>query len=277
MLAQHTSTWTATPGSDTTVCTPFHSPVRPEETGNIPGGIADYAAYLVHFNSLRGKVGGHYRTFKKIEALKKSLEKTHTGQVDPIRFLMHLYFHDMLSLADILVRAGPMGLRYRDTSGLGKLFTDVFRWRLREKSEERNRHTIKQRQADRKRAETLALSNGSRLEEKIQGFHAALSAILEDKQEKEAPSGFDCAAFGAIRHNSDRIVYLLEHRERISPEDIRRIYAGGTGTRIIARALGEKIDRICGELGLSPMPVHPSTITRIMEKSLSQNPTDSPG
>ena len=98
----------------------------------IKWGISSYSDYLIYYNTWKKQ--WKTRLYNKLSTLKENLEREYSWSVDPIHYLIDLYYIEWQSINKIYLKLKDIWLNYEDCSWIEKIFKQVFEWDLRDAS-----------------------------------------------------------------------------------------------------------------------------------------------
>ena len=94
-------------------------------------------------NSISHRLG---KITRDLEELWKILAKEYgTDFIDPIEYIIQLYFKDNLSIEQVFERVNGKWIKYKGSTGFAKLLTLTFEWRLKDAEENKTTRIYKQR------------------------------------------------------------------------------------------------------------------------------------
>lgn len=221
----------------------------------------DSITSIDEFNAKPSKKWSHARIFPKLDALQKWLRKNFNNDVDPIQYLIYLYYEKELSTYEILERTQALWFPYQNQSSLHKLFTRSFWWKLRDNKEMTERRKRKISRKSSPSLQWLKKSKEKLWEENSKKFHDSLIQILDLTH--TVKNWFSIEQYHSFDKKSDKIFYLLETYEDISFKVLCDI-AKNTNMwwTSLARIINNKLENIhkCNPdielLTISPAMIH---------------------
>lgn len=213
------------------------------------------------FRNKPSKKWSQARILPKLESLKKWLEKKFTNSVDPIQYILYLYYKEELIVDEILERCQKLWLTYKTQGWFHKFLTNSLWWELRDNKEitERRRKKISRKSSP--SLQWLKRSREALWEENSKKFNHSLLNILETNHTVKI--WFSLGQFNWFDTKSEKIFYLLELYEWISFKilcDIARDTNMWWGS--IARIINNKLNLIHRNyseiplLTISPWMIH---------------------
>lgn len=150
----------------------------------------------------------------KLLQLKKSLEEIYSNSIDPIEYLISLYYKDGLSTEEIAERTSKLSFWYITKNGIQKLFKDTLRWELRDPHEITEKRKRRLASSNNPSNIWLRASREKLWVENAQKFHSAIIAILESSHREKRKFSED--EFHALTTKSEKIFYLMKVFEWIT-------------------------------------------------------------
>jgi len=171
-------------------------------------------------------------------------KKNNSTDIDPIQYLMRLYYIQGLSLKSIWEKTHKAWINYEWYQGLYYLFVDVFWWELRELTD----FTLAQIEAAKSSpgAKALKKHNNTISKERLEVFTKAIDDILTWRNRnisKFSQKEYD--SFTGRKWKSKKIFYLLQCFSWITFGDIMQASENSwMWSRTIARFINTKVDVI---------------------------------
>lgn len=225
--------------------------------------IKNYSDYMVHFNTLRWKKGRHYASKKKLDGFKENLKKEfHNQDVDPIEYLIYLYYQCWLSIDDIWERVNELGLTYKDPTWLRVFVTKTFNWTLRENTEKTEQRIRKEKTGwKEKRVTSLREFNKPRIEEQTQKIREAIDTLIGEWKD------FNKEVYNSLSNNTKKCIYLFECFLWIWGKEIAGLFSVVDNQNIITTLLQTKLNTIFATHGITPFPIYARTVSEIKKQS----------
>lgn len=159
-------------------------------------------------------VGQGYTTLKKLKELKKNLSIEYSTIIDPIEYLIQLYYWEWLSVESIFERVNNKWLHYSEkwwcpSAVLTNLFKKSFKWELRDRAtrseiwEKRRISTLEGR------INKLRTTNQKALEE-TKEITSLFVSFLSWKYNNDIKLNNEELAEFSIKSNWKKVVYLLD-------------------------------------------------------------------
>lgn len=182
---------------------------------------------------------GQWSKLKRIvasfEEFKNQLIQNHgmSEDIDPVKFLIYLYFHEELSLNDILLRLNSNGFNYKDESGLRRLLKQSLKWKLRDKSEKTTH--------GKKRISKTTSQNEQQKRDICMGNF--LSWFIQNSQNIQL-SDFDTSKYQECKNKTEKILFLFEIYFWIKKDWFEKLVSLDVSHRLLAELIEEKINKI---------------------------------
>ena len=199
--------------------------------------MKSYDEYLEYYN----RYDKRWKTilYNKFEVLKTSLINYYWYYIDPIKYLMNLYYWELLSIKDVYNRVKSMWMDYSDNLGknwesaLYNVFKNIFWWNLRDYSG--SEIAIRKRKAnwhtDKMRAVNVAnVAKKYKLLENY--FKGKVHSIISN-------SGFNLDHFENLPNKIKKILYILKLFYWIGKKEIIEINEQWVWPRVIANFLNK--------------------------------------
>jgi len=156
----------------------------------------------IKYNKLKGD----------IKTLKEWLTRYYNNPVDPIVYIMKLYYNDQLAIRDIVLRLEELWVKTNDSTMHGRM-TRVFGWTLRWDDDKNTQRTYKKN-----RVKPLIVSfNKERTEDILKAKKAIIDWILT----KQKP--FDILEYSKCANHHERVVYIFSlHSIANTKEEVRK-------------------------------------------------------
>lgn len=189
---------------------------------------------------------------EKLYTLKENLSL----EIDPILYLIHLYYEEQLSIEDIFRRVNWKWLNYEEPSWLRKLFTNTFKWNLRENTESTP-------SSKRKKRNNTSITNASKVLEEQKRIRF-LEWLIKYSFEEDNPQ-FDKSYYDSLNNKALKIRYLLFSFYNIWDKEIKIIKEYWIWARTLVRYLQSMIDDICEKNNLDKIILDTWTLWRIVK------------
>lgn len=131
------------------------------------------------------------------------------GFIDPIEYIIYLYFKENLSIENIFIRINWKWISYKNSSSLTKLLTLTFWWELKDASENKTTSFYIKRDASNSIAKTLERKD-TRKAEFISWFIQHSHIDMSD---------FDSNLFEKYRFKYEKLMYVICEVFHISKKD----------------------------------------------------------
>lgn len=228
-----------------------------------PWVIKNYADYMVHFNTLRGKKGRHYASRKRLDIFKENLKKSFNNQdVDPIEYLISLYYQCWLSVDDMSERVGKLWFEYKDATWLRMFLTKTLNWTLRENTERTEHRVRKEKNIWKiKRSNSLREYNKPRIKEQVTAITHAIDAIMQDHN--SLWNSYSVDAYNSLSNNTKKCLYLLQCFMWVWAEEIEKLFSVEDNQNIICSVIETKLAVIFASNNITPFPIYARTISEI--------------
>lgn len=225
----------------------------------------DTVLSLADYKSRPSLKWAHSRILPKLEALEQGLNRVYSNKVDPVEFLMYLYYKEELTTYEVLERAQKLWLTYQSQSGIQKLFVNSFGWELRDNKEMTERRKKKLTRSNSPALAGLQKSRERTFQENAERFQTHIWDIL-NTQVSVRPS-FSPEYFESIRFNSPKIFYLLECFEWFSFKMFcSLVERTDMWWASLARILNEKLETIHKNNPEIPLlTISPASIHRVLQ------------
>lgn len=151
-------------------------------------------------------------------------------EIDPVKYLIYLYFHEELSLKDILMRLNKNGFDYQDESGLRRLLKQSLKWKLRDKSE-------KTTHGKKRISKTTSQKEQQKKDISIANF---LSWFIQNSQNIQL-SDFDTSKYQQCSNKGEKILYVFETCFWINNEWFQKLASWEISHKLLAELFEEKI------------------------------------
>jgi len=197
--------------------------------------------------------------FKRMKKYKETLVKEFWYNVDPIKYLIFLYFQEWKSYDAIFKSENEKWLNYKDTRWLSKMLTNTLWWISRDNwgSELTRKRKIASGQI-----EKASITINKEYDEK----HEKVIKYIKDKVDKifwPFPK-FEYENFNKIRKH-EKILYILSCINGINKEDIIKIKQNWIWTRIIAKELNKIIESFLIENEINDFEISARNISDIIK------------
>jgi len=181
----------------------------------------------------------------RIQKLGHWLNEFYSNSVDPIEFILYLYYVEQLSAEDVLSRCRDFWFPNKNQSWFCNFLTNTLKWELRDPHEMTDRRQKKISRKSNPSAIWLINATNTRIAEKIQIFNAALLEALQDDKESEE---FSVETLAECKNKSDKVFYILRVFEWITIEILSQIYIDTwVWAGVIKNMLDEKLSVIYSE------------------------------
>ena len=203
------------------------------------------------------------RLKNKLDRLKIYLYKNYWFNIDPIKFLIFLYYYELLSVEEIHKRICEMWFNYRDSNWLLIAFKSTFWWELREKSWS----SI----SSRKRKTNWQIDKAKLItDNKNKKKYETLTEYINKKVSNILWNEFDFNLYESLKNKTEKILYLIWLFLWINENDIKNFYEKlKIWTRVISNYLNTELSNFLDKpkLNIILNPITPVDITRIIEKA----------
>lgn len=228
-----------------------------------PWVIKNYADYMVHFNTLRGKKGRHYASKKRLDTFKEKLKKEFNNQnVDPIEYLISLYYQYWISIDDMCERVGKLWFEYKDATWLRMFVTKTLNWTLRENTEKTEHRKRKEETVGKeKRANSLREYNKPIIEKQIISITNAIDTIMSTHS--QAWSTYNEEIYNSLPNNTKKCLYLLQCFMWVWAKEIENLFSVEDNQNVICSVVETKLAVLFASNNISPFRIYARTISEI--------------
>jgi len=171
--------------------------------------------------------------------------------IDPIEYIIQLYFKDNLSISQIFERINGKWLNYKNPSGLAKLLTLTFWWHLKDASENKTSKLYSARTWEKTIEKTLQRKNERKAE--------FLSWFIKNTQ--VSPDQFDQSIFISFRFKYEQYIYVLENFFKIPKESFLTLQKLNMWNQSFADRWNEQF-----QIHSIPLEISHKDVQRIFEK-----------
>lgn len=199
--------------------------------------------------------------FEKLQILWNIISKEFwIKRIDPIEYIIQLYYWDWLSINDIFYRINWKWINYKDESGFRKLLKQTFNWKLKE-THHQTEITKKKiwRTLDTKK-ENLRQQSKKLEENRREEF---VKWFIVNSKKVENPS-FDIKYFDSLKNKILKIKYLLKSIYWVEDDNLLKLKDYPIWTRTIAKYFEDLINPIL-EKAWTKMIITPIEISRLLE------------
>ncbi|MDD2566243.1 MAG: hypothetical protein PHZ26_05710 [Candidatus Gracilibacteria bacterium] len=198
---------------------------------------------------------------REMRLLGEGLSRYYNNPVDPIVYIMKLYYSDQLAIKDIVLRLEGLGVNTNDST-MHTRMTRVFGWILRGDDDKNTLRTLKKN-----RVKPLIISfNKERTENIVKSKKEILDRILS----KQEP--FDLMKYSECTNHQERIVYIFSLHDIAKTKEEARNYIqalqkGGSSMLTISEIITDLFKNSVGDLpGISIPKLGGSEIHRMYFK-----------
>lgn len=186
----------------------------------------------------------YWRPITRLRDFWEKLSEVYGSKIDPIQYLIYLYFEVKLNYEEMYEEAAKIGIDYENQRSLHGMLSKVLGWSFR-RSE--NMTEEKRKQQSEKTRETREQNNRRVLAENSTVFWNAVAQILGKELEinTESNAWFDANHYAGIQSAPERVFYLLSCFSEITPETLYHI---SQNTPLWARALAREANKIVAEI-----------------------------
>ena len=215
--------------------------------------------YLEYYNN--GEKRWKIRIKTKLETLALNLEKFYKRKIDPIEYLIYLYYQEELSVEDIYIRTKDIWMTYSESDWLFMLFRKTFWWILRDNSW--SIVTTKKKQWGRQ----IIVARGIN-DEKNREKYILLQEYISSKVNNILSNTFDSEFYNWLRNKTEKILYLVWLSIWINQDDIVLLSEKhGIWARVMANFLNTEISIFLANHNINLSKITPMDITRIVKKA----------
>lgn len=181
------------------------------------------------------------RVRERLQSIQTALRQIYSHDVDPVKYLMYLYYKEWLWIKDVNKRLWELWVSYNSVKSIGNLFVTTFGWELRDRQD---RTPIQQRKISNPNSTPIVAMKKhwhEKLKENTEKYRAAAEEILS--QTHTVQREFDRNIFDSLKWTSKKAFYLLEIFEGISVKmfydisELSQIKASTTLAHILNRKL----------------------------------------
>ncbi len=202
------------------------------------------------------------RLLNRLNTYKNWLKKKFGIDIDPIEYLLFLYFKEGKSIEDIFYSENNKWLNYKNDTCLWKLFKDTFWWKLRDtawsKLTKKKREAIKEKQVSWLKASNLEKSKEKRklLVSKIKDLVKDILWPLPEFIKED---------FLNKRNKPEKIIYTLKSLNWMDEKHIQELYNSWLWSRVLADYFWKLINDFLRKYNLE-INIFPKDILAIAKK-----------
>ena len=232
----------------------------PTQDSRTKNWIKNYSEYLEYFYSWRKT----WKTIlkKKIDLLKQNLLLEYWVEVDPIEYIIKLYYEDKLSIKDISIRLKEKWWENKNISSLEKTLKWTFWFELRSQAWSEISSKKRKNNGQIEKARDINNKKNELKYNIVRNFFANhVKDILNIKSQILSEHGFDYENFEELNKRR-KILYVLYYIYWINRNQIKKFRDNEIWARIISNYLSENLKWFLKELKIN-MKIYPKDIQQI--------------
>lgn len=179
----------------------------------------------------------------RLEKLAQHLQEVFHQKIDPIEYLIFLYYKEELSVEEIFER--HFDFWYRNSSSLWHIMTHSLKWELRDRTEF-NERRLKQKRWPQNPALTGLQANATKLKEDTMQKCLEILKWMTENIEEDSFSRETFDSFTGKWSKGKKVWYILKYLHGINPDIIYQINTQhDMWARTFARIINTKVESSC--------------------------------
>lgn len=197
----------------------------------------NYGDYLSYYNSWDKR----WKMFlkKRIDSLARNLKEKYNYDIDPIEYLIYLYYIEELSIVDIFKRVKNLGMIYKNESSLEKTFKLAFGWSLRTVSW--GKITARKKEVSWQTTKFQEVYQET-LNKKYKKIEDYIQEFKKDKFDPIIEKKFDRNYFENLNNSSRKFLYLIDYIFWLKDVDVINIVNLWLWVRGVSTFFNENIE-----------------------------------